>query len=158
MLGDKTMRVYIDTSVIGGCLDDEFRKWSLRLIKEFAAGDKTPVISDVTMRELARAPAAVRAVLDPIPESSLERVVLDDEARHLAHAYSADKVVAPDDARDAQHIAIATIARVDVLVSWNFKHIVNYRRIRLYNSVNLRQGYGIIDIRSPREVLDEKDL
>ena len=152
------MRVHIDTSVIGGCLDDEFRKWSLRLMKEFAAGGKTAVISDVTMRELARGPAAVRAVLDPIPESAFERVVLDDEARHLARAYLADKVVAPDDARDAQHIAVATIARVDVLVSWNFKHIVNFRRIRLYNSVNLRQGYGIIDIRSPREVLDEKDL
>jgi hypothetical protein len=59
---------------------------------------------------------------------------------------------------DAQHIAIATVARVDALVSWNFKHIVNLNRIHGYNSVNLRRGYPMIEIRAPREVLpDEKD-
>jgi hypothetical protein len=59
---------------------------------------------------------------------------------------------------DAQHIAIATVARVDVLVSWNFRHIVNLQRIRGYNSVNLRMGYPMIEIRTPREVLaDEQD-
>ena len=57
---------------------------------------------------------------------------------------------------DAQHIAIATINRVDVLVSWNFKHIVNLRRIQLYNATNLKYGYALIEIRSPREVIDEK--
>jgi len=157
-LASKTTRVYIDTSVIGGYLDDELKKWSLSLIKEFRAGKKRAVISDVTMRELTQAPAAVRAVLNSVPESACERVALDDEARHLANAYLADKVVSPADVRDAQHIAIATIARVDVVATWNFKHIVNFRRIRLFNSVNLKQGYGMIDIRSPREVLDEKDL
>ncbi len=54
-----------------------------------------------------------------------------------------------------QHIAVATLGRVDVVVSWNFKHIVNLNRIRLYNSVNLKLGYPMIEIRSPREVLDE---
>ena len=58
---------------------------------------------------------------------------------------------------DALHIAIATINKVDVLVSWNFKHIVNINRIRLYNSVNLKSGYSMIDIRSPREILTEKE-
>jgi hypothetical protein len=57
---------------------------------------------------------------------------------------------------DAQHIAMATIKRVDVLVSWNFKHIVNLIRIRLYNSVNLKNGYPLLEIRSPQEVLYEK--
>ena len=58
---------------------------------------------------------------------------------------------------DAQHIALASVVRADVLVSWNFKHIVNLNRIRLYNSVNMKLGYPLIDIRSPREVLNEKD-
>lgn len=57
---------------------------------------------------------------------------------------------------DAQHIAIATVGRVDVLVSWNFKHIVNLRRIHGYNSVNLRRGYPMIEIRTPREVLSDE--
>lgn len=66
-------------------------------------------------------------------------------------------MIGPGKRIDAQHIAVATISRVDVLVSWNFSHIVNLARIRGYNSVNLRQGYPILEIRSPREVFsDEK--
>lgn len=55
---------------------------------------------------------------------------------------------------DAQHIAVATINEAGVLVSWNFKHIVNLQRIRTYNQVNERQGYRPLEIRTPREVLD----
>ncbi|MBA5941756.1 MAG: hypothetical protein H0M93_00225, partial [Methanophagales archaeon] len=58
---------------------------------------------------------------------------------------------------DAQHIAIATVSRVDILVSWNFRHIVNLTKIRLYNSVNLKYGYPLLEIRSPREVCFMKD-
>lgn len=58
---------------------------------------------------------------------------------------------------DAQHIATATISRVDVLVSWNFKHIVNLEKIHGYNSVNLRLGYPILEIRTPIEVIDYED-
>lgn len=57
---------------------------------------------------------------------------------------------------DALHIAIATIHKVDVLVSWNFKHIVNLDRIKKYNGVNLKHGYMILEIRNPREILIEK--
>jgi hypothetical protein len=152
------MKVYIDTSVIGGCLDEEFKEWSLRLIKEFAAGRKVAVISDLTQGEIDPAPAAVRAILDGIPASGREAVSLGAEARELANAYLRDGAVASDSLVDALHIAVATVARVDVLVSWNFKHIVNVRRIRLYNAVNMKMGYGMLDIRSPREVLDEEDL
>ena len=53
---------------------------------------------------------------------------------------------------DAQHIAMATVAKVDALVSWNFKHVVNLPRIHRYHTVNARFGYPTIEIRSPREV------
>ena len=53
---------------------------------------------------------------------------------------------------DAQHIAIATVAAVDVLVSWNFKHIVNLQRIRGYNAVNISEGYPPVEIRTPQEL------
>ncbi len=151
------MKVYVDTSVIGGCLDEEFKEWSVRLIAEFSAGRKVAVISDLTQGEIDPAPPAVRAILDGIPASGREAVSLGVEARALADTYLRDGVVASDSLLDALHIAVATVARVDVLVSWNFKHIVNLRRIRLYNAVNMKMGYGILDIRSPREVLDEED-
>ena len=73
----------------------------------------------------------------------------------LANAYLEDGVVAESSLSDARHIAIATVARVDILVSWNYKHIVNINRIHILNSVNLKLGYPILEIRSPREVLYE---
>jgi hypothetical protein len=151
-------RIYIDTSVIGGCEDEEFAEDSLRLLECFVGGQFVLVISTLTLQELADAPESVRRRFASVPESHIETLGLDAEARELAEAYIAEGVIASKMRADAQHIAIATVARVDVLVSWNFKHIVNLTRIHGYNSVNLRSGYPMIEIRAPREVLpDEKD-
>ena len=56
---------------------------------------------------------------------------------------------------DAVHIAMSTVNKIDVLVSWNFKHIVNLNRIHLFNSVNIKEGYNLLEIRSPMELLNE---
>ncbi len=149
-------RIYTDTSVLGGCLDIEFDKYSLELINEFKAGSKIITISDLTLKELENAPLEVQAVLDGLSGINIEYVELDDEARFLADKYIKEEAISEKHLVDSQHIAIATINRNDVLVSWNFKHIVNLRRIHLYNSTNLKYGYPIIEIRSPREVIDEK--
>ena len=94
--------------------------------------------------------------LKDLPPAWQEYVILDNDALQLAQAYLREGVVTDKYLLDAQHIAVATLSRVDVMVSWNFKHIVNVNRIRLYNSVNLKLGYHLIDIRSPREVLYEE--
>ena len=91
--------------------------------------------------------------MERIPTKSLEIVALDEEAIKLASAYVEAGVLSKKFEDDAIHIALATINRVDTLVSWNFKHMVRFFRIRQYNSVNLRLGYSTIDIRSPKEVL-----
>jgi len=80
-----------------------------------------------------------------------------ERARELAYPYIEEEAVTERFLVDAQHIAIATVNRVNALVSWNFKHIVNLKRVRLYNSVNLRYGYYLLEIRSPVEVLDEEE-
>ena len=146
-------RIYIDTSVVGGCEDDEFAVYSRRLMESFIRGDFVLVASTLTLQELAAAPAPVRRHLASVPEAHIEILQLDAEARELAEAYISEGVIMARMRADAQHIAIATVARVDVLVSWNFKHIVNLHRIHGYNSVNLRRGYPAIEIRAPREVL-----
>jgi hypothetical protein len=91
-----------------------------------------------------------------VPEEHIEVFQLDSEAMDLADAYISEGVIRAKLRADAQHIAIATIARVDVLVSWNFKHIVNLHRIHGYNSVNLRRGYPMLEIRAPQEVLQDE--
>jgi hypothetical protein len=122
-------------------------------MEAFARGDRIMVISDVTLDELSTAPAEVRGHLSRVPAANLEAVKLGREAIDLAEDYISTGVVVPRLRPDAQHIAIATVARVDVLVSWNFRHIVNLERIHGYNSVNLRRGYPLLEIRTPREVL-----
>lgn len=149
----KLERIYTDTSVIGGCLDEKFREPSLRLFDTFRTGGAVLVLSDLTLLELERAPEAVRAVLDRVPEASVEHIEFTEEAADLAERYIAERVVGAAMRLDAQHIATATVYRVDVLVSWNFKHIVNLPRIHGYNSVNLRLGYPLLEIRTPREVI-----
>ncbi len=112
-------------------------------------GDRVLVLSGLTVQELTRAPAGVRRRLAEVPEAHIEALQLRAEAAELADAYLAAGVLTPKMRADAQHIAIATVGRVDVLVSWNFKHIVNLQRIHGYNSANLRQGYPMIDDRDP---------
>ena len=146
-------RIYTDTSVIGGCLDQEFADASLRLLQEFETGETIIVLSDLTILELKKAPAQVRAVLERIPEEYRGFVETTEEATILAKRYIETGIIGPGKWADTIHIALATIVRVDVLVSWNFKHIVNLQRIHGYNSVNLRFGYPMLEIRTPREVV-----
>lgn len=149
-------RIYIDTSVIGGCFDAQFSKWSNKLMDHFNRGIKTAIISDLTLKELELAPTEIKNVLDSIDKRYLEYVLLNEEAISLAANYLKDAGFSERFLIDAQHIAMATINKVDVMVSWNFKHIVNLSRIRLYNSVNLKLGYGFLEIRAPREVVYEE--
>jgi len=150
-------KVYIDTSVIGGCFDKEFEEWSNRLFDDFKTGKKVAVVSDITLDELIDAPEKVRKNFDTIPDESLEILTSDSESNELADKYILEKAVSEKFYEDALHIAIATINQVNVLSSWNFKHIVNLDRIRLYNSVNLKSGYNLIEIRTPREILKFKE-
>jgi predicted nucleic acid-binding protein len=146
-------QVYIDTSVIGGCIDQEFKEWSIKLFHEFNNGSKIAVISDITLDELELAPKKVQDILKQIPDKFLKIVEFNNETEELARQYIQKNAVSEKFYLDALHIAIATYYNVTVLSSWNFKHIVNLDRIRKYNSVNLEMGYNILEIRSPRDIL-----
>ena len=152
----KKFLIYVDASVIGGCEDVEFAEASRALWNLFIKGNYVQVLSEHTLREIQEAPERLRARLLDVPEA--HQIVLTDipEAYALAEAYLAHGVIGPGSRSDALHVALATIGRVDVMVSWNFRHIVNFGRIRLFNAVNLEQGYGMIEIRTPREILPDE--
>ena len=150
-------KVYIDTSVIGGCFDSEFEEWSNRLFDDFKSGKRIAVISDITLDELSDAPEHVQENFRKIPEENLDILISDNESRKLADLYVLEGAVSKKFYEDALHIAISTINQVNVLASWNFKHIVNLDRIRLYNAVNLKNGYTMLEIRNPREILKFSD-
>ena len=149
---ERKLRVYADTSVIGGCEDVEFREPSRRLIERCARGEITLVVSAITLQELEDAPRAVREVLRVIGTEDLEVIAITEEVRELADRYIESGALGAAMRADAQHIAAATVADVDVLASWNFRHMVNLTRIRQYNEVNRRTGYAEVDIRSPMEL------
>ena len=149
----KRLRVYIDTSVVGGCLDEEFATESKALMDMVTRGEIIAIVSDLLLGELASAPDDVQQILEALPEETTEALVRSEESEQLRNAYLADHVVGESATEDAHHVALATVGRADLIVSWNFRHIVHLDKIRAFNAVNLREGYGLLEIRSPREVV-----
>ena len=134
-------------------MDKEFQNASRQLIDKFKQGEMIIVISELTTLELKDAPQEVRDIIREIPEENIDYEELTEEAVNLARKYIVEGVIGEGKLVDAEHIAIATINRVDVLVSWNFRQIVNLSKIRGYNSVNLKYGYPLLEIRSPLKVI-----
>ena len=146
------MKFYVDTSVWGGYYDKEFSNWTIPFIEQAREGRFTIIISDVTIGELQFAPLKVRDLLDTIPIEFIELVNINKEQLELAEKYVEEGALTPKFLSDAQHIAISSVLNVDSLVSWNFKHMVNFFRIKQYNTINRKFGHSTIDIRTPKEV------
>lgn len=147
-------RFYFDTSVFGGLFDIEFEQETTLLFEKINLGQIKCIYSNLTESELTNAPERVRDFFQNIPDKCKEKVLVTPAALKLAQTYVNEKVVGETSLDDCIHIAIATLNKVDMLVSWNFKHIVNVYRIRGYNSVNLRLGYGNLEIHSPKEIVN----
>ena len=148
----KKLRVYIDTSVIAGCLDDEFSLESNQLMEAMKQEKFILLMSDIIVSELINAPQAVKDILLSIPQRVIEVVKITPEVLQLRDAYINEGVVTSKSINDATHVAAATIARADAIISWNFKHIVRLDKMKGYNQINLLNGYGILTIISPLEV------
>ena len=134
----------------GGYSDLEFAL--LTENKKIAA--KTPIVTSVHYLQVIK--EEIPMTVHDIPLTAI--VTLSEESREtlaLADSYISSRVVPINSRDDARHIAIATVAGLDAVVSWNFKHIVNLRRRRIVHSVNVRLGYPLIELVSPEEVLYE---
>jgi hypothetical protein len=146
-------RLYFDTSIFGGIYDIEFQRETNLLFEMVKSGEIICVYSDLCELELENAPEQVKEHFLNLNETQTEFVEITEEINLLAEQYVKEKVVGETSIDDCRHIACATINKVDYLVSWNFKHIVNVFRIRGYNSINIKNGYIQIDIRSPKEII-----
>jgi len=148
------IRVYVDTSVFGGTQDEEFRSASNCFFEQVRQGKYAVLISEITVDEISQAPANVQRLFTNLPRGSVLKVTaeIEDEARELANAYLAAGILGKTSRGDAMHVAVATVARADLILSWNFKHLVNYERINEFNGVNSLNGYPQIAIHSPLEM------
>lgn len=112
------------------------------------------LFSQITELELKNAPERVKNLVNDIPESNIEFLTFTQEVNDLTDKYLSEKVVGKTSRPDCLHIAMATLNNADILASWNFKHIVNINRIRGYNGVNYALGYKLLEIRTPREIVE----
>ena len=154
------LALYLDTSVIGGYFDAEFQADTRALWRLKGAGRFRFVSSQLVIDELVKAPERVKELMRA--SFDVEDVLdVSVEMEELAAAYMAQKVVPAAFADDAQHVAVCSVARLDYLVSWNFKHLANVRRESGFNAVNLLQGYPPVRIVAPTFLIhghEEKDL
>ena len=146
------IRVYVDTSVFGGTQDEEFAEASLRFFEQVRKGRFLVLVSRITLDELVDAPEMVRNCLADLPDRHIEEIPVNDDVNELARAYIDAGILGSSNMADAIHVAAATMARADLILSWNFRHIVNYDRIHKYNGVNSLKGYPPIEIHSPLEM------
>lgn len=142
----------MDTSVFGGYFDEEFSDDTVPFFERISEEQITVIVSELLESELSNAPDFVKELFKEILNQRAQFVNVTDEVERLANAYINEKVVGQTSYADCTHIALATINKADILASWNFKHIVNIDRIRGYNSVNLKLGYPLLEIRTPREI------
>ena len=154
------LSLYLDTSVIGGYHDPEFMADTRALWRLKEAGHFRFAISQLVFQEIARAPERVQELMHATFQ--LEDVLArTSEAEELAAAYLAQKVVSVEYDDDARHVATCTVARIEYLVSWNFRHLANARREAGFNAVNLLQGYPAVRIVAPTFLIhgyEEKEL
>ena len=148
----KIQRIYIDTSVVVGCFDLEFAEWSNGLLQDFRNGTFQPLLSEVIAAEIEDAPEEVQFVYAELIAMNAEILAVEESALELADEYQKRGILTPNFYDDGLHIALATVAEADLLVSWNFKHIVRFDKIRLFNAINTEFGYKPLQIFSPREV------
>src|SRR5207249_6578401 len=109
-----------------------------KLFERIERKDFIVYMSEVNETELVLAPQEVKEVKNNIPTDCLRFLEIDDEVDNLAQTYINEKALGKSSENDAYHIALASVNRLDCLISWNFKHIVNFDKIKMFHSINIR--------------------
>jgi len=148
----KPPRIYADTSVFGGVFDNEFRAPSEEFFEEIRKGRFSLVTSAVVQAEIDPAPQQVKELFEEMLAIA-ELIDITEDAISLRDAYLEAKIVSANYSDDALHVALATVSECSLIVSWNFRHIVHFEKIPLYNAVSTLRGYKGIAIFSPLEVI-----
>ena len=153
-MDNEILKVYLENSVIGGYFDIEFKEYTQKLFEKFRNKSFQPIISSHVIVELDN--GAPKHVIENLKTIDYIEFEVNEEMTKLAEKYMEEKIVSEKYYNDVLHIAVATVLKVDVLVSWNFSHIVNLNKIKMFNKVNLKEGYNVLEIRSPREVIENE--
>lgn len=150
-------RIYVDTSVIGGYFDVEFSRLTKILFEKIINREYYVFLSEINETELLLAPIFIQKLVPLFPDDCLTYLKLNYEVKNLAQTYIIEKVLGKASKNDAFHIAFCSVYKIDYLVSWNFKHIVNFDKIIKFNAINSKLGYPSINICSPLKFLENEN-
>jgi hypothetical protein len=150
---NKILKLYADTSVYGGVFDEEFSTDSILLFDKINIGSFKLIISTLVLKELELSPIHIKEFVNNLNSENLIYFENNTDIIKLRDEYIKHKILGKSSLNDAEHIASATIAGADIIVSWNFKHIVHYDKIEKFQAVNILNGYYSIKIHTPREVI-----
>jgi hypothetical protein len=150
-------RVYVETSVWGMTLVNQpraLRQPTKEFLRQCTLSLFLPYISTVVLEEVAMAPAAAASrMMREINKLAPPALKLSEESEQLAEAYLRAGVIPAKKLDDARHVAIATVAGLEIVVSWNHRHLANERKSILFNEVNRLAGYKELAIHTPFEVM-----
>jgi len=152
----KPIKLYADTSVFGGVFDKEFEAPSKVFFEAVRKSKFSLVTSELVRQEIQAAPVKVKKLFYEILQIA-EITEITNKALKLQQAYIDANILSEKYSTDALHVALATVSEVSLIVSWNFKHIVNFQKIPMYNAVNKLRGFNDISIYSPMEVIEYED-
>ena len=147
------LRIYLESSVIGGYYDIGYKAVTRQLFERIACKEFEVYFSELTDAELMSAPRQVKMVKKIIPPACFHYIKMNEDIWDLASLYIKEKAISESCRIDAYHIAFASASGIDCLISWNFKQIVNYDKIKIFKEINMRFGYPVIDFRSPLEFI-----
>lgn len=160
----RKLKIYLDTSVINFLFADdvpEFKKITEDFFENYVKKGKYIVyISDVVIAEIEKTKDEIKKkqLLEVIERYSLKILTFDKVSDELAKVYIKEKIIPPKKLEDAQHIAISTCNQIDVLLSWNFKHLANIQKQLSVKVINEKEGYFYpLILTNPMEVLYESD-
>ncbi|MDR1093859.1 MAG: hypothetical protein LBL66_06890 [Clostridiales bacterium] len=151
-------RIYLETSVFNFVFADDApaaKADTLKLFEEIKAGKYAPFMSVHVVEELGRAPEPKRSrMFELIDKYGVEILPNNAETERLADIYIAEGMIPAKYADDALHIASTGVWGLDIIVSWNFKHIVKVKTIAQSEIINFKEGYKRVMINSPTEVIE----
>ena len=156
----RTQQIYLETTMFNYYFDVEREAHAdtVKLFDEINAGIYQAYTSVYTMRELMKAPEErARKMINLISEYGITVLEATEEVDELARIYQQQGIVPPGSTVDAQHIAVATVNDLDMIISLNFKHIVRKKTVTLTGLVNTNLGYKPVEIHSPMEVVDREN-
>ncbi len=159
MLREKNIKLYLDTSVINFAVSEQGvakeKEVTLQLFEQIKQCRFEAGISEVVLLEISRAPEKkMRELMGVLKNIPLVNLAVSKDVEQLANKYVEEEIIPKKHLDDALHIAMAAVYEYDVVVSWNFEHMVKVKTRREVQGVNIMMGYKSIDIATPAEVID----